>query len=122
MVVDMRDLAPAITRQRLLIEGLIGIEVDPEVIERYFAAMTGALELRAYAEPIIYAPGSLGREDNEGYDAFIPLIDSGIALYVWSKARFVSVVVYTCKHFDAGVAVRTTQEFFAMSDVESQAF
>jgi S-adenosylmethionine decarboxylase len=28
------------------------------------------------------APSGLGKADNEGYDAFLPLIDSGISLYV----------------------------------------
>jgi S-adenosylmethionine decarboxylase len=118
----MRDLAPSILRQRLLIEGLIAIEVDRSVIQRYFDEITRALELRAYGEPIIHSPGGMGSEDNQGYDAFIPLIDSGIALYVWAKARFVSVVLYTCKRFDAAVAVETTKRFFAMSEVESQSF
>jgi S-adenosylmethionine decarboxylase len=118
----MRDLAPSIFRQRLLIEGLIGIDVDPDIIKQYFAAVTTVLSLRAYGEPIIYSPASIGREENQGYDAFVPLIDSGIALYVWSKARFASVVIYTCKGFDSNVAVETTKRFFAMREVESQAF
>lgn len=118
----MRDLAPSILRQRLLIEGFVAIEADPEVIKRYFAALTGALELRAYGEPIIYSPAGIGREENQGYDAFVPLIDSGIALYIWSKARFASVVIYTCKAFDAAVAVETTRSFFSMTAIESQSF
>lgn len=118
----MRNLAPSILRQRLLIEGLIGIDVDPNVIKHYFTAITGALSLRAYGEPIIYSPGGVGKEENEGYDAFVPLIDSGIALYVWSKAQFASIVIYTCKSFDSKVAVEATRDFFAMRDVESQAF
>jgi S-adenosylmethionine decarboxylase len=118
----MRDLAPSIVRQRLLIEGIIGIDVDRSVIERYFGELTSALALRTYGEPIIHSPGGMGSDENQGYDAFVPLIDSGIALYVWSKARFASVVLYTCKRFDAAMAVETTRRFFAMSDVESQPF
>jgi len=118
----MRDLAPSILRQRLLIEGLIGIDVDADVIKQYFAAISRALSLRAYGEPIIYSPGGVGKEENQGYDAFVPLVDSGIALYVWSRARFASVVIYTCKSFDSTVAVEATKGFFAMREVESQAF
>jgi S-adenosylmethionine decarboxylase len=33
-------------------------------------------------EPITHSPGGEGRADNEGYDAFLPPIDSGICLYV----------------------------------------
>jgi S-adenosylmethionine decarboxylase len=118
----MRDLAPSIVRQRLLIEGLIGVDVHPEVIKQYFAAITQALSLRTYGEPIIYSPGGVGKAENQGYDAFVPLVDSGIALYVWSQARFASIVIYTCKRFDSRVAVEATKDFFAMTEVEAQAF
>jgi len=118
----MQDLAPDIVRQRLLIEGYFTIDVDEGAIERYFDALTTALELRTYAAPTIFAPGGLGRDENEGYDAFIPLIDSGISLYVWSRPRFLSAVLFTCKRFDANRAVAVTRDFFAMREVASQDF
>jgi S-adenosylmethionine decarboxylase len=118
----MRDLAPSIVRQRLLIEGIVGIDVDAEVIRGYFTAITEALRLRTYGEPIVHSPGGEGKDENQGYDAFIPLIDSGIALYVWSKARFASAVLYTCKRFDRQVAVDVTKRYFAMLDVEAEDF
>lgn len=80
----MNDLAPDITRQRLLIEGFYAIEVDEQAIASYFQQVAAALSLRAYGEPTIFSPSGLGKGDNQGYDAFIPLIDSGISLYVWS--------------------------------------
>jgi S-adenosylmethionine decarboxylase len=59
---------------------------------------------------------------NQGFDAFVPLIDSGISLYVWSQPRFLSVVAFTCKRFDTERAVEFTRDFFAMSQVASQQF
>jgi len=67
-------------------------------------------------------PGGKGKEENEGYDAFIPLIDSGISLYVWSKARFLSVVIYTCKSFDEKAAVEAARDFFEMTELEFKGF
>jgi S-adenosylmethionine decarboxylase len=116
------DLAPDITRQRLLIEGYYTIDVDEPVIERYFSTLTSALSLRAYGSPTIFAPGGSGREENQGYDAFIPLIDSGISLYVWTGPRFLSVVVFTCKRFDAGLAIEVTGSFFGLSRSAYQEF
>jgi S-adenosylmethionine decarboxylase len=75
-----------------------------------------------YSQPIIFQPAGLGKEDNAGYDAFVPLIDSGISLYVWSKAKFMSVVIYTCKGFDATVALEETKTFFKLSETESASF
>jgi S-adenosylmethionine decarboxylase len=118
----VQDLAPDIVRQRLLIEGYFTTDVDEVAIERYFDGLTSALDLRVYGSPTIFAPGGLGRDENQGYDAFVPLIDSGISLYVWSQPRFLSAVVFTCKRFDADRAVEFTRDFFAMSEVASQQF
>ena len=118
----MKDLAPQVFRQRLLLEGLYTIEVTRAVVEDYLTGLTAHLELRAYGQPTIYAPGGLGSAQNEGFDAFLPLIDSGISAYVWSSAKFFSIVLYTCKGFDARAAAAYTGEFFGASEVESLAF
>lgn len=118
----MRDLAPAIVRQRLLIEGLYTAEIDHDAVERYLVELAAHLDLRAYGRPIIHAPGGAGKAQNQGFDAFIPLIDSGIALYVWTAQRFFAVVLFTCKSFPAEDAVSFTRTFFAASDVESAPF
>ena len=96
----MKNLAPHIFRQRLLIEGLYKISVDEKVINEYFQEITKALQLRIYGEPIIFSPSGSGKQKNQGYDAFVPLIDSGISLYIWSNDKFLSAVIYTCKGFD----------------------
>ena len=118
----MRNLAPSIKRQRLLIEGFYQIDVTKETIVDYFKSITSALELRMYGDPIIFSPGGEGKEENQGYDAFVPLIDSGISLYVWSNAKFISLIIYTCKSFDAQKALEVTKDFFNIEDVESQEF
>ena len=118
----MRDLAPDIVRQRLLIEGFYATDVDKGVITAFFDRLTSELGLRTYDVPIVFAPGGEGRAENEGYDAFVPLIDSGISLYVWTGPKFLSVVTFTCKAFDADLAVDVTRDFFAMTSVESSSF
>jgi S-adenosylmethionine/arginine decarboxylase-like enzyme len=118
----MKDLAPGIVRQRLLLEGYYGIEVEEEEIRTYFKGITDKLGLRMYGEPIIFSPQSLGSYDNQGYDAFVPLIDSGISLYVWKNHRFISVVVYTCKRFDPEAAIAYTRAFFDIKESASHSF
>ena len=86
----MRDLAPDIVRQRLLVEGYYTRDVDEDVIRAFFDRITSELGLRTYDVPIVFAPGGEGRTENAGYDAFVPLIDSGISLYVWTGPRFLS--------------------------------
>jgi hypothetical protein len=57
----------------------------------------------------VFAPASgEGRVENAGYDAFVPLIASGISGYFWIGPRFLSFVLYTCKGFDESRAVAFT--------------
>lgn len=75
-----------------------------------------------YGKPIIFSPGGLGKEENQGYDAFVPLIDSGISLYVWTNERFISAVIYTCKMFDSKKATQRMKAFFKMRELETLEF
>jgi S-adenosylmethionine decarboxylase len=110
----MRDLAPDIFRQRLLVEGRYGREIGEDEVRAYLTGLAAHLGMRAYGEPTIHSPSGEGRAVNQGYDAFLPLVDSGIALYVWTAARFFSVVIFTCKPFDVAAALEFTGESFAI--------
>ena len=118
----MRDLVPEIVRQRLLIEGLYSIDVDRQFVESFLLGVASHLDLRTYGSPIIHTPGGLGKDENEGFDAFIPLIDSGISLYVWSSMRFFALVLFTCKEFDTDRALSYTAESFRTLEIEHKLF
>jgi S-adenosylmethionine decarboxylase len=112
----IKNLAPDIFRQRLLLEGFYTIDISEESLEKYLLTVAQHLELRTYGKPIIFAPASgMGKEENAGYDAFVPLIDSGISAYFWSSAKFFSIVMYTCKGFNEQAAIDFTREYFAVS-------
>jgi len=65
----------------------------------------------------------MGKEENQGFDAFVPLIDSGISAYVWSAHKFFSILIYTCKGFDEKSAIAYTKDFFkVLSEMECQSF
>ena len=109
----VRSLAPEVFRQRLLIEGYYDREIGEANVRDYLLGVAGALGLRTYGEPVVFAPASgSGRDENAGYDGFVPLIDSGISIYVWTGPRFVSTVLYTCKGFAESAAVAFTKDFF----------
>lgn len=119
----MKDLAPNIKRQRLLIEGYYTVDADESVIEEYFKGITEHLKLRMYGKPIIFSPGGEdGKAENQGYDAFVPLIDSGISVYVWSQSKFLSLIIYTCKEFDEHKALEYTNEYWGVETVETFSF
>ncbi|TAK45020.1 MAG: hypothetical protein EPO27_11265, partial [Betaproteobacteria bacterium] len=60
------------------------------------------------------SPGGAASAANQGFDAFLPLADSGISAYVWSSRKFVSILLYTCKGFDAAAAIDYTRRHFAI--------
>lgn len=118
----MKNIAPDIIRQRLLIEAFYTAEVNAELVKKYLLDLASHLNLRTYGEPIIHSPGGEGKEENQGFDAFIPLIDSGISLYVWSNKKFLSCVLYTCKEFSVEKALQFTKDFFVTTELEHKEF
>ncbi len=119
----MRRLAPDIFRKRLLLEGFFTrAPLDAQVLRDYFAFITGQLGLRVYGEPIVHETTGEGKAVNQGFDAFVPLIDSGIYVCVWSGPRFLSVILYTCAAFDETRAAELTREFFQLADWDSTLF
>ncbi|UCC44217.1 MAG: hypothetical protein JSU65_14080 [Candidatus Zixiibacteriota bacterium] len=120
----MKNIASDIFRQRLLIEGYCNIDVTRAVVDDYLRSVARHLGLRTYADPIIYSPTSgAGKAENQGYDAFVPLIDSGISLYIWTQIRFFSIVLYSCKEFDVQAALAFTRDFFKVStEIEYMSF
>lgn len=118
----MKNLAPNIKRQRLLVEGFYDREVDKQIISDYFTWITTYLHLRMYGEPIIFSPGGEGKQENQGYDAFVPLIDSWISVYVWTSTKFLSLIIYTCKDFDEQKAIAFTHDFRKLQEVASLSF
>jgi S-adenosylmethionine/arginine decarboxylase-like enzyme len=119
----VKNLAPEIFRQRLLIEGFYTIAVTQTTLQSYLFGVTETLSLRAYGEPVIFSPASgMGKEENQGFDAFLPLIDSGIAAYIWSGQKFFSIVIYTCKGFDEAAAIDYTRNFFQSTEIAYQSF
>lgn len=118
----MTKIAPEIFRKRLLIEGFYSIELDEKTIVDYFSYVTRELGLRTYGEPIVHHTGGMGKEQNQGYDGFVPLIDSGIYLCVWANQKFLSLILYTCTDFSDSEAIQKTNEFFKFSEMEHARF
>jgi len=113
----VKNVAPEIFRQRLLIEGYYTVDIDDRRVRDLLLNLAKHLSLRVYGEPIVHSPGGLGKEQNAGYDSFVPLIDSGISAYTWRHARFFSVIILSCKSFDEAAAVAFTGDFFKSEPV-----
>jgi hypothetical protein len=112
----MKNLAPGIYRKRLLVEGFYTVEVKKEDVESFLLGSAKHLGLKAYGNPVVFTPqGGMGRDENSGFDGFLPLIDSGISVYVWSKQQFLSVLFYTCADFSSTEAVAYTRNVMGIN-------
>lgn len=118
----LTTIAPEIFRKRLLVEGFFEIEISADTLKDWFRHFTRGLSLRTYGDPIIHRTSGQGKEANEGFDGFVPLIDSGIYIAVWLKPRFLSTIIYTCAPFEEDTAVRLVREFFRLRREEAAVF
>ncbi len=118
----LTNIAPEIFRKRLLVEGYFRVEVSEDSLREYFSRITSGLGLRTYGEPIIHRTSGAGKDVNEGFDAFVPLIDSGIYIAVWVNPKFLSTIIYTCGEFDEEKAVRLVEEIFRLEGFQSAIF
>ncbi len=118
----MQDIAPHIFRKRLLIEGFFAKDVTEQTILEFFTFITTTLSLRTYGAPIVHTTSGEGKDENQGYDAFVPLIDSGIYIGVWGNQKFLSLIIYTCKDFDESEALEKTKQFFQIGESYSKLF
>lgn len=113
----MRDLAPAILRQRLVIEGLPQARISAEQIKQYLSELSLVLKMTALMEPVTHSSPSYG------WAGWIHWETSGAHFYAWDTPQlFFSVDIYTCKEFSVQEAVSYTAKFFQADTLEHHSF
>lgn len=111
---DMRDLAPHIFRQRLVVEARCQRAPDAETIAAYLRELGDELGMRVLADPVTH------RSDRYGWAGWVHWENSGAHVYAWDEDRFVSVDIYTCKAFKNEDAVEFTRSYFGAYEIESR--
>lgn len=113
----MKDLAPDIYRQRLVIEGYPARPITDEDIKKYLAELSVNTGMVQLIQPVTH------RSDLYGWAGWIHWETSGAHFYAWEQPRlFFSVDVYTCKAFSPEKAIQFTREFFGATDIEAREF
>ncbi len=108
----MKDLAPSILRQRLVIEGYPAKAISDAEIQAYLSELSGRIDMTQLIEPVTH------KSDQYGWAGWIHWETSGAHFYAWEQPLlFFSVDIYTCKAFDSAKAVEFTREFFQASEV-----
>jgi S-adenosylmethionine decarboxylase len=113
----MKDLAPQIHRQRLVIEGYPEKPIDDQTIQDYLKRLAKVTDMVYLTDPVTH------RSERFGWAGWIHWETSGAHFYAWeSPLLFFSVDIYTCKPFSAVEAVHFTRDFFRAKEVVSKDF
>ena len=112
----MRDLAPEICRQRLVVEGLNDRPITDADIRGYLNALSTTIDMVTLLEPMTH------KSPQYGWAGWIHWETSGAHFYAWDDPKFFSVDIYTCKPFAAEDAVTFTEKFFAASQIVFKEF
>lgn len=108
----MKDLAPAIHRQRLIIEGYPAKSITDDEIKTYLSQLSKVTEMIELTTPVTH------QSDRYGWAGWIHWETSGAHFYAWDDPLlFFSVDIYTCKEFDVEKTVQFTKEFFNATQV-----
>lgn len=114
---DYIDLAPGITRQRLVIEGYPGFKITDKHIIAYLSELSLVLKMKTLITPVTH------KSDTYGWAGWIHWESSGTHFYAWDAPKlFFSVDIYTCKSFDPDDAIRFTKKYFKATKITSLPF
>ncbi|MGC4989848.1 S-adenosylmethionine decarboxylase [Nocardia salmonicida] len=113
----MRNLAPLIHRQRLVVEGIPAAMVAEDQIRTYLRELSAVVEMTALIEPMTH------RSDKFGWAGWIHWEESGAHFYAWEQpSLFFSVDIYTCRWFDADTVIKYTDEYFGCTQIVHREF
>jgi S-adenosylmethionine decarboxylase len=113
----LKDLAPDIFRQRLVIEGLPNRAFSRQELEDYLSKLSVVCDMVLLTNPVMHL------SEKYGWAGWIHWETSGTHLYFWEKPQlFFSVDIYTCKEFSVEKAVEFTKDFFDAKEIVYKEF
>ncbi len=116
-MLDFKDLAPAITRQRLVVEGYPAYPITDAHIRDYLSRLSEVTGMVTLIDPVTHV------SDRYGWAGWIHWETSGAHFYSWERPiAFFSVDVYTCKAFDPGAVIDFTRDYFQATEIVGKDF
>lgn len=110
--IPMKDLAPSIHRQRLIIEGYPEKSITADEIKDYLSKLSKVIDMVELTTPVTH------QSDKYGWAGWIHWETSGSHFYAWDEpVLFFSVDIYACKPFSSEEAVSFTKNYFKASEV-----
>ena len=116
-MLGFKDLAPTITRQRMVVEGYPTFVITDEHIKDYLSKLSVVTDMVTLIEPVTHI------SDLYGWAGWIHWETSGAHFYAWDVPRlFFSVDIYACKPFSAQTVLDLTEKSFDAYELVSKEF
>lgn len=107
-----KNLAPDLTRQRVIIEATTTKIVEPKKIEEYLIALAKVTDMEVVSGPFAYSAHEMG------YGGWIHWKSSGAHFYSYpTKLPLLTVDIYTCKSFSPEKAIEFTKKYFNVLEI-----
>ena len=107
------DLAPMITRRRLIVEATLDTLPSQETISEYMIELSNVMNMTIVSNP------SFNYEEDYGLAAYMCWKESGMHVYTWketdNRPNFVSIDIYTCKDFELKDVINFTKNRFGQT-------
>ena len=104
------DLAPSITRRRLVIECIHNNTFNKDIIYNYMVNLSSVMNMSIVSMP------TFNYEKEYGLSSYMCWKESGMHVYTWNKTstrpNFMSIDIYTCKDFDINEVINYTTIYF----------
>ncbi|MBI5553329.1 MAG: S-adenosylmethionine decarboxylase [Candidatus Diapherotrites archaeon] len=103
----MKNLAPMLVRQRIIMEGTTEKIVGMAQIRSFLVALSQEVNMRPLSKPFAYPAEEMG------FGGWIHWITSGCHFYSYpTSPPLFTVDAYTCKPFDPKKAAEFTKKYF----------
>ena len=115
----MKDIEPRVFRQRLIIEGHFKANLTSDDIKKYLTTLSEITNMTVFTGPYCWPPDERSHPEIQLVDlnGFIAWKESGCHVYAFSKTKFFTADIYTCKPFDNKKAIDFTKQFIESEDL-----
>ena len=118
----MKNFAPDIYRQRLVIEGIYSAKLTPKYLKQTMDELSKKLGMTIIYGPIVKNIAEKINPKHGGYECVLIWAESGASVYTWKRNNFFTVDVYTCRPFNPKTAVNHIKEKFKTKEIDFKEF
>ena len=91
---------------------------DKDLVLNILKTLPKKLGMKILLNPVVAFAKPNGKRDPGGWSGFVMIQESHISVHTFIKRKFVTIDVYSCKHFDVLYAIEYFKDIFKTDDVE----